>query len=89
LSTGGYIDKSERIFSTSHDIREGLFSTLDELETAGVFLPHWIEKNKFLWFSDYKKKKTKGFDYKKISKEKLLKCPKELQDIVGIERRGV
>ena len=84
LSSGGCIDKDKLIFSTSHDVREGLFSKLDELETAGKFLSKWIEKNVFLWFLDYNETKINGYDYKKISKEKLLKCPKEMQEIVGI-----
>ena len=86
LSTGGCIDKDRLIFSTSHDVREGLFSVLDELETVGKFLPKWTEKNKFLWFLDYKETRAEnGYDYKKISKEKLLKCPKEMQEIVGLQ----
>jgi hypothetical protein len=83
LSTGGCIDEDKMIFSTSRDIREGLFSVLDELETAGKFLSKWIEKNRFLWFVDYVEKNAKGFDYKKISKEKLAKCPREMQEIIG------
>jgi hypothetical protein len=84
LSSGGCIDKDKMIFSTSHDVREGLFSKLDELESAGRFLPRWTERNRFLWFVDYKEDKVKGYDYKKITNKKLLKCPKELREIVGI-----
>lgn len=83
LSTGGCIDKDKLIFSTSHDVREGLFSVLDELETAGRFLPKWTDKNSFLWFLDYNETKMEKYDYKEISKEKLLRCPKEMQEIVG------
>lgn len=84
LSTGGCIDTDKLIYSTSRDVREGLFSALAELETAGKFLPKWIKKNKFLWLLDYEETKIDGYDYKEISRQKLLKCPRELQEIVGL-----
>lgn len=52
ISTGGCIDRNNRIYSTQYDIREGLFSKLAILESAGKFLTKWVEKNKFLWFVD-------------------------------------
>jgi hypothetical protein len=84
ISSGGLIDNENLIFTTSQDVRERLFSRLEELETVGKFLPKWTNKNTFLWFVDYVESKVDNYDYKKITKEKLLKCPKELQEIVGI-----
>jgi len=84
ISSGGMIDEKKLIYETSHDVREGLFSKLNELESAGKFLNRWTKKDRFLWLLDFTETKTEGYDYKKISKEKLLKCPEELQKIVGL-----
>jgi len=84
LSTGGCRDAEKGIFSTSHDIREGLFSKLDTLESAGKFLNRWTDKKRFLWFVDFNEEDIKDYDYKEITREKIKKCPKELQDITGI-----
>lgn len=84
LSTGGCDDINNKIYSTSQDIREGLFSKLDELEKGGRFLNKWIKKKPLLWFVDYVEKREEGYDYKKINCEKINKCPKEMQDIIGI-----
>ena len=53
MSTGGCTDRDKLIFETSHDVREGLFSKLDALESAGTFLTKWTNKDRFLWFVDY------------------------------------
>jgi hypothetical protein len=84
LSTGGCIDADNMIYDTSHDVREGLFSKLNELESAGTFLNKWTKKDRFLWFVDYVEDDVEGYDYKKITLDKIKKCPKELQDIIGI-----
>jgi hypothetical protein len=83
MSTGGCIDMENRIYITSHDVREGLFSKLDTLETAGTFLKNWTCRNRFLWFVDYAEDDVEGYDYKKITNEKINRCPKEVQDIIG------
>jgi len=83
LSTGGCIDIDNKIYSTKHDVREGLFSKLNKLESAGTFLNKWTEKNKFLWFADYVETKVEGYDYKEITQEKINKCPQEFRDIMG------
>ena len=82
INTGGCIDTEKLIFETSHDVREGLFSRLDALETAGKFLPVWTNKNRFLWFLDYTETKIEDYDYKQITKEKIEKCPDELKKII-------
>jgi len=83
LSTGGMVDKEKLIFSTSHDVREGLFSKLKILESAGTFIPKWVEKNRFLWFLDYNEKNKKDYDYEKISQSKIDKCPDDFKAIIG------
>ena len=86
LSSGGHLKDTDMVYETSHDVREGLFSKLDTLETGGKFLNRWINKNKFLWFVDYVEDKVKGYSYKDITRRKIEKCPKELQNIIGIGR---
>jgi hypothetical protein len=83
ISTGGCIDKEKGIWKTSHDVREGLFSKLQTLESSGKFLSKWTDKDRFLWFVDFNEDDVEGYDYKEITKEKILKCPKELQEIIG------
>jgi hypothetical protein len=84
LSTGGQSKFDDLIYETQQDVREGLFSILNTLESAGEFLPKWINKNRFLWLLDFTETKVEGYDYKKITMEKILKCPKEMQEIIGI-----
>jgi hypothetical protein len=84
MSTGGCINKDNLIFETEQDVREGLFHKLSMLESAGKFLPIWTNKNRFLWLVDYVENKVENYNYKKISHDKIMKCPKELQEIVGI-----
>jgi len=82
ISTGGCIDTEKLIFETSHDVREGLFSRLDAIETAGKFLPVWTNKDRFLWFLDYTETKAEDYDYKQITKDKIEKCPDGLKNII-------
>jgi hypothetical protein len=83
MSSGGLLDESAGTFSTSHDVREGLFSKLDELGKHGQFLSAWTEKNKFLWFLDYSETRIENHDYKKISQSKIDKFPAELRKLIG------
>lgn len=83
LSSGGCRDREKLIYETSHDVREGLFSKLDMLESAGTFLNRWTNKDKFLWFVDYIENKEPGYNYKQITNDKISKCPQALQDIMG------
>jgi hypothetical protein len=83
LSTGGCIDQENMIYETQQDVREGLFSKLNELETAGDFLNKWTNKNRFLWFVDYAEDKVPGYDYKAITQNKIEKFPIEARKIIG------
>lgn len=81
LSTGGRI--KDLVYETQQDVREGLFSKLNELESAGTFLNRWTKKNRFLWFLDYVEDKVPGYDYQAITQSKIERCPKEFRDIIG------
>jgi hypothetical protein len=83
LSSGGCIDCEKKIYETSHDVREGLFSKLDVLESAGTFLNQWTNNNRFLWFVDSVENKIPGYDYKKIAAGKIAKCPEEFRKVIG------
>jgi hypothetical protein len=83
LSTGGCIDSENMIYETQHDVREGLFSKLNELETAGTFLNRWTNQKRFLWFVDYAESKKKGYDNTIITQQKINKLPKEARAIMG------
>lgn len=83
LSTGGCIDKENMIYETQHDVREGLFSKLNELESAGVFLNCWTNKKRFLWFVDYLESKKEGYDFRVITQSKIEKLPTEARQIIG------
>lgn len=83
LSTGGCIDSEKLIFETSQDIREGLFSILETMESAGKFLNRWSKTNRFLWLLDFTETEVNGYDYKKITNEKIKHCPVEMQKIIG------
>ena len=72
------------VFETRHGLNDRLFFKLDKLESAGKFLPKWTNANRFLWFVSYTEEQTKDFDYKKITHDKIMRCPKELQEIVSI-----
>jgi hypothetical protein len=83
LSTGGCRDRGKRIYETSHDVREGLFSKLDTLETAGQFLKEWTVKDRFLWFVDYVDTENPKYDYEAITQSRIEKCPEEFRKIIG------
>jgi len=85
LSTGGCIDHEKMIYETQQDTREGLFSKLAILEGAGKFLPKWTGKRRcILWFVDFIESKVPGYDYKQITLNKIRRCPKEMQEIIGM-----
>lgn len=77
----------DNVCESSFDIREGMFYRLEMLESAGVFQSKWSIKNRFMWFVDWNEKEVEGYDYKKITKDKIMQCPQEMQDIIygGVE----
>lgn len=79
MSTGGFEDSF--ICATSFDVREGMFHRIKQMEKDGDFLSQWTDKDRFLWFVDWNESKIEGYDYKKISLDKLKRCPIECQKI--------
>jgi hypothetical protein len=82
-STGGMVSetKDHYVFTTSFDVREGLFTRISELEKCGEFLKKWTDKKRFLWFLDYTEDNTD--DYKKITDLKIKKCHPLVKEIIG------
>jgi hypothetical protein len=71
----------EKIYSNardgSYDVREGLFLKISDLQEQGKFLSPWIEPP-FLYLVNYNENKVEGYDYKKITYEKLKKFPENI-----------
>lgn len=67
----------------SLDVREGLINKLHSLEEHLVFTKVWT-RPQFLWFLDFKEEKMPNYDYPELTKEKILKSPPELQNILHL-----
>lgn len=83
ISTGGCVNHEENIWSTSHDVREGLLHNISKIEECADFLPVWTEKDKYLWFIDSTETDQPWYDYVQITQKKIEMCPPELRKIVG------
>ncbi len=65
----------------SYDVREGLRAKIEELREEGSFLNPWPEVP-FLWLLSYMDSKVEGYDYKAITKSRIERLPKEVQDCI-------
>jgi hypothetical protein len=66
-----------------YDVREALINKIEQIGENLEFVTKW-NKKPFLWFLDYTEEKDPNYDYVAITKEKISKCPVELQEIVSI-----
>lgn len=66
----------------SKDCRQGLFNTLNKMQTGGTILPTW-KQSPFLWFLHYMDTKVDGYDYNEINRERISLLPKEVQLVIG------
>lgn len=78
--SGGFYEKNHLSFTT--DVREGLFRFIERMKENGEFAPVWGEKSRFLWFVDFKEEKTPGYDYRKISRQKVAAAADGLKNII-------
>ena len=69
------------VYSGHKDVREGLRFTLNQMKENGKILDKWIERP-FLWLLHYMDTKVEGYDYKKISEERIAQLPKEVQEAI-------
>lgn len=67
----------------SLDCREGMFYKLSEVKKHFTFFKEWTS-SPFLWFLDYTEENEQNYDYKAITKEKILKCSPEAQSIMQV-----
>lgn len=67
----------------SYDVREALINKIEQIDKNSVFIKEWTKKP-FLWFLDYNEEKIENYDYEAITKEKISKCPEELQNILKV-----
>lgn len=77
--------EDKNILHFDYDIREGLIHTLNKIASNLRLLPKWQGRKPFMWFLDYAEEKVDGYDYKAITRSKIERCPKELQDIIGLD----
>ena len=80
--SNGFYDYENGKLNFSTDIREGLIWFIKEMKKYGEFIPKFEEENKFLWFVNFHEDKQNGYDFEKISKEKMNKFSKEAKNIV-------
>lgn len=76
----------DNILHFDYDIREGLIHTLNKIDSNLKLLSKWQGRTPFMWFLDYAEEAKDEYDYKAITKSKIKRCPKELQDIIGLDR---
>ncbi|PHA03024.1 hypothetical protein COE51_01390 [Bacillus pseudomycoides] len=81
-SHGAFMDIETGI-DFDYDVREALINKIEQIGNHLEFLSKW-NKKQFLWFLDYAEEKQPDYDYKEITKEKIMKCPKELQEILAV-----
>lgn len=67
------------IWSGEHDCREATKFKIDKLSQNGVFLKTW-KSRPFLWLLHYMDTKTEGWDFSKISEERVKMLPLCVQE---------
>lgn len=81
-SHGAFINIEQGI-EFSLDVREGLINKIEAIGNGGLeFVKQWNQKT-FLWLLDFNEEKS-AYDRDEINKEKISKCPEELQQIVKV-----
>tara|TARA_R110000851_G_scaffold47424_2_gene115155 strand:- start:9388 stop:10257 length:870 start_codon:yes stop_codon:yes gene_type:complete len=78
-----YIESKDliKIYSGNHDCREAIKFNISELLKNGTFVKKWKEQP-FLWLLGYMDSKVEGYDYKKITEERLNRLPKFVLDCI-------
>ncbi len=89
-SSGGPIQEHPGRYEYCLDLREGGRANIQRLRNNTKFArpaKQWKRKDAFLWFLNSKDEAQPGYDYKKISSEKLMKCPQAVRDIINDPER--
>ncbi|TXH48892.1 MAG: hypothetical protein E6Q97_23855 [Desulfurellales bacterium] len=77
-SNGGIQHAGELVWVGGMDIREGFRHKLDTMAEAGEFLDEWI-KPPFLRLLHYADEKVEGYDYKKITTQRIAMLPEDVR----------
>lgn len=72
--SNGFYDYENGKLHFDTDIREGIIWFINEINKYGTFVAEWEDANKFLWFLDFTEDDIPGYDYEKITKEKISLC---------------
>jgi hypothetical protein len=84
VHSGGLHDSGDVTFiDSSWDIRGGLMSEINIIESVGDIVPSWRDNKRFLWFVNYTEDDVEGYDYKKITNDKIALLPEEAQRIIN------
>jgi hypothetical protein len=83
MGSGGLINKDGLVLHTSHDVRDGLFSKVEELEKYGKYLNKWTDPDRFLWFLDFSETKVPNYNFRNLTKNKIEKCPDDFRQMIG------
>lgn len=70
------------VWEASRDIREGFRFAINEMESNGEFLSHWV-KTPFLWLLNYMDSKVKDYDYKKINEGRIALLPEHVKNAIS------
>lgn len=70
-----------------HDVREGLRSKIETLESVGTFLTEWVDHDIFIWFVSYMD--TKRDDWMEIADERLRALPSYILEKTGLNNEQI
>lgn len=80
--SNGFYDFKNGKLNFSTDIREGLIWFISQMNKYGTFLNEWEDENKFLWFVDFVEDDVPGYDYEKLTRNKIHQCCDEAKNIM-------
>ena len=81
IGSGGQIANT-KIFQSSIDVRDNLFSKIANLESYGNFLETWTGESRFLWFLNFEETNLNHDNYEEITTKKIEQCP-EVKKIIN------
>lgn len=79
-SSGRLID--DTVWCGDHDGRIGLRLSISGLEGIGEFMPMWTHQP-WISMATYMDHKIEGYDYKKITAERISRLPQGVRDAIG------
>ena len=71
ICSNGFYDFDNLKLYFDKDVREALIWFINSMKFHGEFIPEWEDGNKFVWFLNFIEDDKPGYDYKKISMNKM------------------